>query len=182
MDVINRVLTFWFSGNFEVRRKEWFMKSAAFDDKIKTKFEVDVKKASTGLYDTLAQKAEGALTLMILLDQFPRNIFRGDPQSFATDFKALGIAKQAITNGLETKLTVTQKIFFYLPFEHSENMEDQNQAIKLCEALGDESYLKYAIAHRDVINSFGRFPHRNKILGRQSTEEEISYLESFKSF
>jgi uncharacterized protein (DUF924 family) len=182
MDVINRVLTFWFDGNFEDRRKVWFIKSNDFDAKIKIKFGDDVEKASTATYDFRTQTPEGALGLIILLDQFPRNIFRGNPQTFATDLKALRIAKQAVADGLDANLTVVQKVFFYLPFEHSENMEDQNQALKLFEALGDESYLKYAVAHRDVIERFGRFPHRNKMLGRASTEEEIRFLKNFKSF
>ena len=182
MEVINRVLTFWFDGNFEERRKVWFIKSASFDSEIKTKFGGDVKKASAGVYDTHAQTPGGALTLIILLDQFPRNIFRGDPKTFATDSKALRIAKQAINSGLVTDLTIVQKIFFYLLFEHSENMDDQNRAVELCQALGDESYLKYAIAHRRVISRFGRFPHRNKVLGRLSTVAEIEFLKSFKSF
>ena len=182
MDVINRVLTFWFDGNFEDRRKMWFIKSADFDDTIKIKFGGDVEKASANTYDIHTQTSEGVLTLMILLDQFPRNIFRGGPQAFATDLKALGIAKQAIRNGLDADLSVVQKLFFYLPFEHSENMDDQNWALELFEALGDESYLKFAIAHRDVIERFGRFPHRNKVLGRSSTAEEIRFLKYFGGF
>ena len=182
MDVINSVLTFWFSDNFKERRKVWFIKNADFDSEIKIMFGDEVKKASTGVYDYLVQTPEGALALMILLDQFPRNIFRGDPKTFATDTKALNIAKKAIANGLDTNLTAVQKIFFYLPFEHSEDMNDQERAVELCEALGDESYLKYAIAHRDVIERFGRFPHRNKVLGRPSTAAEIEFLKTFGSF
>jgi len=182
LDVIKRVIAFWFDGNFEDRRKAWFIKSADFDTEIKIKFGDDVEKASAAAYDSLAQTPEGALALIILLDQFPRNIFRGDPQAFATDLKALVIARRAIANGLDTDLSVVQKIFFYLPFEHSENMDDQNRALELCEALGDDSYLKYAIAHRDVIERFGRFPHRNKVLGRLSTLEEIKFLKHFGGF
>ena len=112
MDVINRVLTFWFRDNFEERRKVWFIKNADFDSEIKIKFGDEVKKASTEVYDYLAQTPGGALAFMILLDQFPRNIFRGDPKTFATDTKALNIAKKAIANGLDTNLTAVQKIFF----------------------------------------------------------------------
>jgi uncharacterized protein (DUF924 family) len=111
MTVINQVLTFWFGSNFEERRKAWFIKNANFDAEIKVKFESDVKKASTEVYDTLAQTPESALTLMILLDQFPRNIFRGNPKAFATDSKALRIAKQAIAVGLDTDMSTFQKIF-----------------------------------------------------------------------
>lgn len=182
MDVIDPVLAFWFEGDFEERRKAWFLKNADFDTQIRTQFGDDVEKASAGGYDALAETPLGALALLILLDQFPRNIFREDPKTFATDAKALGIAKQAIANGLDANLSVVQKIFFYLPFEHSENMEDQNRAVELCEALGDENYLKYAIAHRDVIEKFGRFPHRNKVLGRTSTADEVEFMKSFDSF
>jgi uncharacterized protein (DUF924 family) len=113
MDVINRVLTFWFEENFEECRKAWFIKSADFDFEIKTKFGDDVKKASAEVYDIHAQTPEGALALMILLDQFLRNMSRGDPKSFATDSKALRIAKQTIANGLDIDLTVVQR--FFLP-------------------------------------------------------------------
>ena len=181
-DVINRVLAFWFVGNSESHRKAWFIKSASFDDEIKSKFEDELKKASSGEYDNLTQMPRGVLTLMILLDQFPRNIYRGSPKAFATDFKALEIAKVAIANALDLDLNSIQRVFLYLPFEHSENMDDQNRAIELFQALGDESFLRYAIAHRRVIKRFGRFPHRNKVLIRKSTEEEIEFLENFRGF
>ena len=113
MDVINSVLTFWFSDNFKERRKVWFIKNADFDSEIKIMFGDEVKKASTGVYDYLVQTPEGALALMILLDQFLRNMSRGDPKSFATDSKALRVAKQTIANGLDLDLTVVQR--FFLP-------------------------------------------------------------------
>jgi len=182
MDVVDRVLDFWFAGNFNQRRKAWFVKDAAFDDEIRQKFGGDVEKAVAGDYDELVKTPEGALTLMILLDQFPRNLFRDDPKAFSTDVKVLGLAKVAIAKGLDAKLTTFQRIFLYLPFEHSENLADQDRAVELCEALNDADYLKYAIAHRDVIAQFGRFPHRNKVLGRSSTEDEIEFMKTFNAF
>ena len=182
MDVIDRVLAFWFEDGFDKRRKAWFAKNADFDAQIRTQFWDDVEKASKGEFDKFSETPKGALALMIFLDQFPRNIFREDPKAFATDAKALKISKQAIANGLDANLSIFQKIFFYLPFEHSENMDDQNQAVELCQALGDEDYLKYAIAHRNVIEKFDRFPHRNKVLGRVSTADEIEFLVRFRSF
>ena len=182
MDLVARVIDFWFAGKPDEKRKVWFKKDPAFDSEIRALFGDHVAKASAGEYDHLAETAEGALALIIMLDQFPRNLFRNDPKTFASDSKALGLAKDAIAKGFDKSLTPFQKIFIYLPFEHSETLEDQNRAVELCEALGDEDYLKYAILHRDVIAQFGRFPHRNKVLGRQSTKSEIEFLETFNSF
>lgn len=182
MDVTARVLEFWFAGQLNKRRKAWFKKDPDFDNEIRSLFGDDVEKAASGAYDHLTETPEGALALIIMLDQFPRNLFRNDPKTFATDSKALVIAKDAIAKGFDKGLTPFQKIFIYLPFEHSENLEDQNRAVELCEALGDEDYLKYAIAHRDVITQFGRFPHRNQVLGRQSTKAELTFLETFNAF
>ncbi len=182
MDVVARVLEFWYAGQFNERRKAWFKKDPDFDAEIRRQFGDDVEKASKGDYDHLAETPEGALALIILLDQFPRNLFRNDPKTFATDSKALALAKEAVAGGLDKELTPFQKIFIYLPFEHSENLQDQHRAVELCEALGDADYLKYAIAHRDVIAQFGRFPHRNKVLGRKSTKAEVEFLKNFDAF
>ena len=182
MGVINRVLTFWSDGNLVERRKAWFVKSADFDSEIETKFRDDVRKASFGVYDTHAQTPYGALTLMNFLDQFPRNMFRVDPKLFATDLKALRIAKRVIANFLDIDLNVIQILFFYLPFEHSENRDDQNRAIVLSRELSDESYLKSAISHQDVISRFERLPHQNKALVRPTTLAEREFLNSFGSF
>ena len=181
-DVVERVLAFWYEGNFNQRRKSWFKKDAAFDERIRQLFGDDVEKAASGEYDDLLESPEGALVLMILLDQFSRNLFRDNPKTFANDAKALKLAKAAIAKGLDKQLTTLQRIFFYLPFEHSENLDDQDRAVELCEAMGDADYLKYAILHRDVIKRFGRFPHRNKVLGRSSSKEEMEFLKTFNSF
>ncbi|NQW00388.1 MAG: DUF924 domain-containing protein [Rhodospirillales bacterium] len=182
MDLVERVLDFWYAGNIHEKRKAWFVKDPAFDDEIRHRFGTDVERAAAGQHDGLADSAEGALALLILLDQFPRNIYRNDPQTFAADGKALAVAKAAIAQGHDAGLTPFQRIFFYLPFEHSEDLVDQERAVELCTGLGDADYLKYAIAHRDVIARFGRFPHRNVVLGRQSSDAEIEFMKTFNAF
>jgi len=182
MSLVEQVLDFWYAGDVTNRRKEWFKKDPLFDDEIRTRFGADVEKAAAGEHDELLETPEGALALLILLDQFPRNLYRDNAKTFAADPKALEIAKRAIEKGHDQALTPVQKIFFYLPFEHSEALSEQDRAVELCAALGDEDYLKYAIAHRDVIDRFGRFPHRNEVLGRESTQEEVAFLKEFGGF
>ena len=182
MELAEQILDFWYAGNIQDKRKAWFKKDPAFDDEIRNRFGRDVERAAGGELDAMADQPLGALALLILLDQFPRNLYRNDAKTFASDGKALEIAKASIAKGHDSDLTVVQKIFFYLPFEHSENLADQDQAVALCTALGDEDYIKYAIAHRDVIAQFGRFPHRNEVMGRTSTQEEIEFMETFNSF
>jgi uncharacterized protein (DUF924 family) len=124
-----------------------------------------------------------ALATVIVLDQFPRNIFRGNARAFATDALALAVAKAAIVRGLDGKLPREQRVFLYLPFEHSENAADQLRCVELMAALGDEEYARFALLHKAVIDRFGRFPHRNAVLGRASTPEEEAFLkESSSSF
>ena len=124
----------------------------------------------------MAVDAEGALALAILLDQFPRNIYRGTPRAFAADAKARDAARNALAAGHDQAVAPFMRAFLYLPFEHSEDMADQDRSVALFRALGDEKYLGFAIGHRDVIARFGRFPHRNEILGRRSTPDELAYL------
>jgi uncharacterized protein (DUF924 family) len=113
---------------------------------------------------------------VIVLDQFPRNMFRGTPLAFATDHLALAVASEAIARGFDNVLDKHRRLFIYLPFEHSEKLDDQHRAVELISNLGDEELLQYAVAHRDIITRFGRFPHRNGILGRPSTTEEVEFL------
>ena len=134
------------------------------------------QKAIKGELDPLSETPEGSLALVIILDQFPRNMYRGTPQAFASDAKALKVAKEAVEKKFDRDLLPMQRMFLYLPFEHSENIDDQEQSVKFFENLGDELALKYAIEHRDAITQFGRFPHRNAILGRESTPEELRFL------
>ena len=124
----------------------------------------------------------GALAAAIVLDQFPRNMYRGTAKAFATDDLAIRLARQAIENKVDEHLTPAERLFLYMPFQHSEILADQEHAVMLFKALGQENALRYAIEHRDIIARFGRFPHRNRALGRQSTPEEEVFLQEHKGF
>lgn len=181
MDLRRRVLDFWFGppgspGHGEARAI-WFEADPAFDAEVRRWFEADVESAARGGHDGMAAGAEGALALVILLDQFPRNLYRGTARAFATDARARSVAEEALAAGHDRTLAPFMRPFLYLPFEHSEAMADQDRSVALFRALGDEKALSFAISHRDVIARFGRFPHRNAALGRASTAEELAFLE-----
>jgi uncharacterized protein (DUF924 family) len=171
------VLHFW----RQAGPQKWFSHNRAFDDAIRLKFEPVHHAAARGEYDAWAQTAEGALALLVLLDQFPRNLFRNSGHAFATDPKARAVARAALTAHHDQAVEPGLRAFFYLPFEHSEDLVDQDLSIalaqKLFEASGDELTLKYAVIHRDIIARFGRFPHRNAALGRITTAEEQAFLD-----
>ena len=154
----------------------WFTKGAVFDDEIRRRFMASYEAAAAGKLTGWEQNAEGALALLILLDQFPRNMFRGEARAFATDPLARAIASRAILNGFDGAFP-EMRGFFYLPFEHSENLADQERALALFKAAGDEDGLKWAKLHDDIIRRFGRFPHRNAVLGRVTTPEEQAFLD-----
>ena len=160
---------------------QWFGAKAAFDEAIRLKFEPVHHRAARGEYDAWEGSAEGALALLLLLDQFPRNLYRKSSHAFATDGKALGIARRAIANGFDRQVEAQLRPFFYLPFEHSEKLADQDESIALCQSLADETgdveTLRWAVLHRDIIVKFGRFPHRNAPLGRQTTAQEQAFLD-----
>lgn len=166
------VVAFW----REAGPVRWFTKDAAFDQEFKTRSLALYEAAAQGDLDAWGATPEGALALMILLDQFPRNAFRDTPRMFATDDKARALADAAIEAGHDRAVAENLRVFFYLPFEHSENLSDQERAVALITPLGGE-VLKYAEIHRDVIRRFGRFPHRNVILGRETTREEQRFLD-----
>jgi len=171
------VLGFWTAAGPD----KWFAKSDAFDDAIRLKFEPVHHAAARGKYDAWAAEAEGALALVILLDQFPRNLYRDSGHAFATDGKARAIAAAAVADGHDKAVAPELRPFFYLPYEHSESLADQETSIALFEGLlkdtGDADSLKWAIAHRDIIARFGRFPHRNAALGRATTAAEQAFLD-----
>lgn len=175
------ILNFWFgepsSPSYGQYKDFWFQSTPELDGQIRKKFESVYQKAIKGELDTLSKTPEGSLALVIILDQFPRNMYRETSQAFASDAKALNVAKETVRKKFDQNLLPMQRMFLYLPYEHSENFEDQEQSVKLFENLGNELALRYAIEHRDVIIQFGRFPHRNAILGRESTPEEIRFLE-----
>ena len=169
----NDILGFW--RNAGPRR--WFSHSDAFDDAIRLKFEPVHHRAARGEYDAWSLNPEGALALVILLDQFPRNLYRGSAHAFATDPKARALAMAAVQAGFDRDVDPALRNFFYLPFEHSEDLTDQDYCLALCTEAGDEDSLKWAVAHRDIIARFGRFPHRNACLGRVTTPEEQEFLD-----
>ena len=166
------VLAFW----REAGAARWFRKDAAFDNEFRTRFLGAHEAALGGELDDWAQDAQGALALLILLDQFPRNAFRGTPRMFESDAKAREIARQAQQAGFDTQFEADLRNFFYLPFTHSEQLADQDLGVALARELGDEA-LRYAKLHRAIIARFGRFPHRNRILGRSTTPEEQTFLD-----
>lgn len=171
------VLSFWRSAG----PAKWFSKNRAFDDAIRLRFEPVHHAAARGEYDEWARTADGALALVILLDQFPRNLYRGSAHAFATDPKARTIARAAVEAGFDRQVEPELRPFFYLPFEHSEDPEDQALSCRLCKAhmdeTGDAETLKWAELHREIIDRFGRFPHRNPCLGRATSPEEQAFLD-----
>ena len=172
-----RVLEFWFGAEPSLEpRKIWFKPTPEFDTEISEGFLADYERAAGGEMADLMADVEGCLALTILLDQFPRNMFRGTARAFAADALALDAARHAVDHGFDLKLHPVQALFQYLPFEHSEDLEDQNRSVAVFEALGNAEWIDYAIRHRDIIARFGRFPHRNAALGRTSTPEEVEFL------
>jgi uncharacterized protein (DUF924 family) len=167
------VLAFW----LEAGPDKWFKKDDAFDTAIRSRFLPAYEAAADGRLAAWEATADGALALIILLDQFSRNMFRGSPRTFAADPLALAIANRAIARGFDEQLELPKRSFFYLPFMHSENLADQERCIDLCRQGGTEDNLKFAEQHADIIRRFGRFPHRNAVLGRVTTEEEQAFLD-----
>ena len=172
-EAIQDVLTFWFA---EETKERWYHATAEFDDLCRQQFACLVEQAARGELAAWQATGDGALALCLLLDQMPRNIFRGSTRAFATDPMALEVASRAIDQGFDQQLPPEQRQFLYLPFMHSERMVDQERSLALHRQLGDESGLAYAEDHADIVRRFGRFPHRNAILGRQGTEEELAFL------
>ena len=154
----------------------WFAKNDAFDAEFGGRFLAAHKAAAHGDLDHWTNEPEGALALMVLLDQFPRNTWRGNARMLATDAKALAVARKAIEAGFDLKVDEALRRFFYLPFMHSESLADQERSVELNAAL-DANTQRFAVLHRDIIARFGRFPHRNKLLGRTSSAEEQRFLD-----
>ena len=170
---VGDVLGFWFN---ELDKPQWFKKDDAVDAAIRQRFAGVHSEVSNANLTSLTASPRVALAAVIVLDQFSRNMFRGTSASFASDAKALEIANQILQLELDQSFSDDEKAFCYLPLEHSEDLEDQQRCVALFRALGNDNYLGYAQAHLNVIEKFGRFPHRNAILGRSSTPEEIEFL------
>jgi uncharacterized protein (DUF924 family) len=176
------VLDFWFGREGEPGygefREVWFMKDPEFDRQVRDRFESVYEAAATGRLDDWKEEARSSLALVILLDQFPRNMFRGDPKSYATDRKAQQTAEDAVDRAFDRELPAFQRMFLYMPLMHSEDLGHQRRSVELFRGLGGEgdSPYHYAVRHKEIIERFGRFPHRNEILGRRTTPEEAEFL------
>jgi len=169
-EALAAVLPFW-----RASADHWFSKSDAFDADFRARFMSAHDRAARGELDAAATTADAALGLVLLLDQFPRNSFRNSPRMYATDAQARAQAMRAIDAGFDSEVEPALRAFFYLPFSHSEALADQERAVALNESIGAE-YLRHARGHREIVRRFGRFPHRNAILGRTSTADEAAYL------
>jgi uncharacterized protein (DUF924 family) len=156
----------------------WFTKDEAFDQTIRTRFLAIHESAARGELATWEETPEGALALVVLLDQFPRNMFRDSVLAFATDPLARAVANRALAHGFDQATDEALRPLFYLPFMHSELLSDQDRSVRRYEALGNLEQLKYAMIHRDIVAKFGRFPHRNRALGRDTTPAEQDFLEA----
>lgn len=186
------VLDFWFgnagddTATAQAQQKLWWSKNETVDADIRERFADLVEAAAAGKFEHWAQDARGRLALILLFDQFPRNMYRNTPRAFAYDPLACKLALAGIAAGADRKLRTIERVFFYLPLEHGESAELQERCVALFTALAAgvpaadrktfQGYVDYAVRHRDVIHRFGRFPHRNHILGRASTPEETAFL------
>lgn len=165
------VLRFW----FDAKPKDWFAKNAEFDQAIRARFLALYEAAAAGRLASWQETPRGCLALVIALDQFPRNMFRGTARAFASDAQARIAARRILAQGWDKAMTQNEQLFAYLPFEHSELLEDQDLACELMKEF-DEKQRAYAERHRDIIRRFGRFPHRNGLLGRENTAAETEFL------
>ncbi len=172
------VIDFW----RDAGQAKWFNGGQAFDAACRDRFLDAHHAAARREHEDWMHSAEGALALLILLDQIPRNVFRDSGHAFATDPLALHYANRAVDAGFDREVDAELRAFVYLPFEHSEAIDDQRRSVALFEPLGNSEYTKYAIAHLDVIERFGRFPHRNRALGRINTPEEQAWLDAGGGF
>jgi uncharacterized protein (DUF924 family) len=168
------VVAFWRAAG----PRKWFRKDAAFDREIAARFLAAHEAAAAGHLADWEATPDGAFALLLLLDQFPRNMFRGSARAFATDPLARAVAERAIAHGFDTRVPGAERNFFYLPFMHSESLADQERSLELARGLSDGKSAKYAEIHADIIRRFGRFPHRNAVLGRATTADEQAYLDA----
>jgi len=173
------VLDFWFS---EKINQYWFNSTPEIDQEISQKFESVWELAAEGKLDEWRNTADSCLALIIVLDQFPLNMFRNQAKSFSTEAKAIEMAEYAVTHEFDRQLSNDKLIFLYMPFMHSEKLADQDRSVNLFEAAKLETNLQFARHHRNIIQRFGRFPHRNAILVRGNTKAEIEYLNSKEAF
>ena len=173
------IIDFWFA---EATRKLWFDSTPEFDRLLSERYRDTWERARRGELDHWMETADGCLALTIVLDQFPLNMFRGEADSYSTEAQSREVARVAIERGFDSELETERKAFLYMPFMHSERLEDQDFALRLFDQPGLESNLRFSRHHHEIVARFGRFPHRNAALGRGSTEDEIEYLNSKQAF
>lgn len=169
------IIDFWFSAKV---KNNWFSSNERFDQEIRARFQDIYNDAREGAYLQWRDTPRGALALVLLFDQFPRNMFRGVAEAFATDDLALEIARETITAGQDRQLSDDERGFLYMPYMHSEDLAVQNVGLRLYGELGHKERLDFMWRHHAIISQFGRYPHRNAVLGRQSTEEELIFLQT----
>ena len=174
MTALEEVLSFWFAPG---REAQWFTVSEEFDGMVRRALLPHFEAACMGKYESWKREPRGCVGLCILLDQVSRNVFRGTPRAFASDAEARAVTRHALAQGFDRALNDVERVFLYLPLEHSENLQDQQDCVRLMASLRNPGeFMAYAERHRDIIARFGRFPHRNAVLGRESTEEELTFL------
>ncbi|MCO5142339.1 MAG: DUF924 domain-containing protein [Oligoflexia bacterium] len=179
MKLYKEIIEYWFSPRVS---KLWFNSTKEFDEELTSQYESLLKKAIKGELKEWESTPEGTLALIIVLDQFPLNMYRGKAESYSTGDQAVAIAKEAVQKGFDQKIPKDQIAFLYLPFMHSEDLQDQEMSVMLFEKAGLVENLRFAKHHQNIVHKFGRFPHRNEALGRKSTEEELEYLSSKQAF
>lgn len=175
----DKILEFWYA---EPMRSRWFSSTPALDAEIRARFEAVWLAAAAGRLDDWKNSPQGCLALVIVLDQLPLNMFRGEAKSFSTEQQAVEVCKLAIARGYDREIAPGRLGFLYMPLMHSEHLADQDLSVKMFEQAGLEGNLRFARHHRELIRRFGRFPHRNAILGRESSREELDYLGSKEAF
>ncbi len=175
----SQIIDYWYS---EPMRSHWFSSTPEIDARIRERYQQLWTDAAQGRFDHWRDDAPGCLALVLVFDQFPLNMFRGEARSFQTEGLARQVAAEALDRKFDALLKKEQLAFLFMPFMHSENLDDQDLSVALYERHGLENNLRFARHHREIIRRFGRFPHRNRILGRQSTREEQEYLASKEAF
>lgn len=168
------ILTFWRDAGPD----RWYTPDDAFDAEVRRRFFDLWQRAAAGELSSWETSDDGALALVIVLDQFPRNMFRGDGRTYEADAVARAVADRALRHGFDQQVPHRERGFFYLPFMHSENLPDQERCVALARGYGDDEFMKYAEEHADIIRRFGRFPHRNPMLHRVTTPEEQAFLDA----
>ncbi len=179
LKMLEEILKYWFSDKL---KPYWFASTPELDAEMKDKFLTLWEQAKAGEKDHWKESGKGCLALCIVLDQLPLNMFRGDPRSFSTEQQAVEITKFSIRKGFDEQVSNDRVSFLYMPLMHSEKLADQNLAVASFEKANLVGNIRFAKHHRGIIEEFGRFPHRNKILGRESTQKELDYLASERAF